>query len=309
MCAVIAVGIPYGAMVIQGTRLGLSSCTPAAFFLLFVLLLTVQVLLGTMRRTWALTRAELVTVFIMMAVATAIPTRGVTGMLLPMITGTFYYATPENEWTTLIHPLLSDWMVVYHPTAVKEFYEGTTSGSGIPLDVWAPPLLRWFSFFAGFWLVLVCAMVILRRPWVEHERLVFPLAQLSLAMIEDRRGDRGEILKPFFKSPVMWCGLAIPLVLGSVNALSHYLHFISPINPAASVPLFRDSVVRAAAHQLPDVRLRLLHQLRDRLQPLVLLPPQHPAGGRVLHRRHPQRRGTGPVDRLRGRWEPSWDTR
>ncbi len=243
MCAVIAVGIPYGAMVIQGTRLGLSSCTPAAFFLLFVLLLTVQVVLGSVRRTWALSRAELITVFIMMAVATAIPTRGVTGMLLPMMTGTFYYATPENEWATLIHPLLSDWMVVYHPTAVKEFYEGTTSGAGIPLDVWAPPLLRWFSFFAGFWLVLVCAMVILRRPWVEHERLVFPLAQLSLAMIEDRRGDRGEILKPFFKSPVMWCGMAVPLILGSVNALSHYFHFISPINPAASVPLFRDSVI------------------------------------------------------------------
>ncbi len=243
MCAVIAVGIPYGSMVVQGTRMGLSSCTPAAFFLLFVLLLTVQVLLGTVRRTWALSRAELVTVFIMMAVATAIPTRGVTGMLLPMITGTFYYATPENQWATLIHPLLSDWMVVYNPTAVKEFYEGTASGSGIPLHVWAPPLLRWFSFFAGFWLVLVCAMVILRRPWVEHERLVFPLAQLSLAMIEDRRGDRGEILKPFFKSPVMWCGLAIPLILGSVNALSHYFPFITPINPAASVPLFRDSVV------------------------------------------------------------------
>ena len=89
MCAIIAVGIPYGSMVLQGTRLGLSSCTPAAFFLLFVLLITVQIALGAVRRSWALSRTELVTVFVMMAVATAIPTRGVTGMLLPMITGTF----------------------------------------------------------------------------------------------------------------------------------------------------------------------------------------------------------------------------
>ena len=28
----IAIGIPYGSMVIQGSRLGLSSATPAAFF-------------------------------------------------------------------------------------------------------------------------------------------------------------------------------------------------------------------------------------------------------------------------------------
>lgn len=243
MCAIIAVGIPYGSMVLQGTRLGLSSCTPAAFFLLFVLLITVQIALGAVRRSWALSRAELVTVFVMMAVATAIPTRGVTGMLLPMITGTFYFNTPENNWADLIHPLLSDWMVVRDVTAVKQFYEGSGGSAAIPWDIWVPPLFRWFSFYAGFWLTLVCIMVILRRPWVEHERLVFPLAQLPLAMIDDGDGEGAPIVKPFFKNPVMWCGLAIPLFLNSINALSFYYQFITPINPVATVDLFRHSVI------------------------------------------------------------------
>ena len=83
---IIAIGIPYGSMVIQGSRMGLSSATPAAFFLLFVLLLTLQVALGALNRAWAFSRGELVTIFVMMAVATAIPTRGVVGMLLPMMT-------------------------------------------------------------------------------------------------------------------------------------------------------------------------------------------------------------------------------
>ena len=82
LAALIAIGVPYGSMVVQGSRLGLSSATPAAFFLLFVLLGTVQVGLGAMRREWAFGRGELVTIFAMMAVATAIPTRGVVGMLL-----------------------------------------------------------------------------------------------------------------------------------------------------------------------------------------------------------------------------------
>ena len=43
LSAGVAVGIPYGSMVVQGTRLGLSSSTPAAFFLLFIFLLSVQV--------------------------------------------------------------------------------------------------------------------------------------------------------------------------------------------------------------------------------------------------------------------------
>ncbi len=243
MCGIIAVGIPYGSMVVQGTRLGLSSCTPAAFFLLFILLITVQIALGAVRRSWALSRAELVTVFAMMAVATAIPTRGVTGMLLPMITGSFYYSTPENNWADLIHPLLSDWMVVDNVTAVKQFYEGGGESAAIPWNIWVPPLFRWFSFYAGFWLTLVCIMAVLRRPWVEHERLVFPLAQLPLAMIHD--GDAGSepIVKPFFKNPIMWCGLAIPFFLNSINALSLYYQFITPINPVATVDLFRHSVI------------------------------------------------------------------
>ena len=238
MSLVIAIGIPYGSMVIQGSRLGLSSATPAAFFLLFVLLLTLHLLLGLLNRTWSFSRGELVTIFIMMAVATAIPTRGVIGMLLPMMTGTFYYATPENQWTDLVHPFLSEWMVVYDPLAVKAFYEGTEGSTTIPWHVWLGPLLRWLAFYAAFYATMISAISILRRQWVENERLVFPLAQVPLAMIqEDEEGGR-RILKPFFKNPIMWCGLLIPFFINSVNALHNYFNFIAPIVPQTSVEIF-----------------------------------------------------------------------
>jgi len=240
MSGLIAVGIPYGSMVIQGTRLGLSSCTPAAFFLLFVLLLSVHLLLGLLKRSWAFQQGELVTIFIMMMVATAIPTRGVIGMLLPMITGTFYYATPENGWADLIHPFLSEWMVVYDPLAVKEFYEGTSGPTRIPWHIWLLPLLYWLVFYAAFYLTLLSAMTILRRQWVNNERLVYPIAQVPLAMIqEDGEPQR---IKPFFKNGIMWCGFLIPFFINSINALHQYYYFIAPIVPQAIVPLFRNTV-------------------------------------------------------------------
>ena len=241
MCVVIAIGIPYGSMVIQGTRLGLSSCTPAAFFLLFVLLLSVHLVLGLLKRSWAFRPGELVTIFIMMMVATAIPTRGVIGMLLPMITGTFYYATPENEWANLLHPFLSEWMVVYDPLAIKEFYEGTSGPPRIPWNVWLLPLLRWLLFYASFYLALLSAMTILRRQWVDNERLVYPIAQVPMAMIQEE-GNRQRV-KPFFKSGVMWFGFLIPFAINSINALHNYFYFITPIIPQASAALFRQSVV------------------------------------------------------------------
>ena len=240
MCVVIAIGIPYGSMVIQGTRLGLSSCTPAAFFLLFVLLATMHIPLGLLKRNWAFQRGELITIFIMMMVATAIPTRGVVGMLLPMITGTFYYATPENEWAELIHPILSDWLVVYDASAIKGFYEGTSGSLRIPWNIWSGPLLRWLAFYASLYLILICATVILRRQWTEHERLVYPLVQVPMAMLQDDA--KGHLVKPFFKNSIMWCGFAIPFAINSVNALHHYFYFISPIETQASLALFRNSV-------------------------------------------------------------------
>ena len=111
-CAVIAVCVPYGGMLIRGSRLGLSSATPAAFFALFLLLLLVQPLLRGLNAGWALRRGELIVVFFMMMIASAIPTRGVMGMLLPMISGHDYYATPQNRWEELVHPHLPEWLVV-----------------------------------------------------------------------------------------------------------------------------------------------------------------------------------------------------
>ena len=99
MCAIIAIGAPYARQIIQGTSLALSSATPAAFFVFFVLLISVHVLMGMCRRRWSFQRGELITVFIMMMVTSAIATKGVTALLLPMITGTFYYATMPRTRT------------------------------------------------------------------------------------------------------------------------------------------------------------------------------------------------------------------
>ena len=210
---------PTAAWSSQGSRLGLSSATPAAFFLLFVLLLTVQVALGR----WGFRRGELVVIFAMMAVATAIPTRGVVGMLLPMITGTFYYATPENQWADLVHPFLSGLDGGVRPSCGKGIFTRAPKASAIPYDVWLKPLGRWFAFYAAFYATIIAAISILRRQWVDNERLVFPLAQVPLAMIQDDEGEQ-KSLKPFFRNPIMWCGLLVPFLFNSTNALHHYFN-------------------------------------------------------------------------------------
>lgn len=238
----IAVGAPYTTMLLRGTPMGFSSSTPAAFFLLFVFMTTVHLLL---RRIWphgAFTRGELITIMIMMMVATAIPTRGVTGMLLPMISGAYYYASPENKWAELIHPHLAEWTLVSDPEAVRGFYEGAGGEPHIPWSAWLPGLLAWLLFYAAFYLMLISLLAILRRQWVEHERLPFPIAQVPLAMFEE--GNSGSVIPPFFRNRSMWLGFAIPLLVGFLNGLHHYYPQVATINLSAQFELFRGTPLR-----------------------------------------------------------------
>ena len=240
LCAIIAIGAPYGRQIIKGTAMTLTSATPAALFLFFVFLLSVQLLLGAWKHHWRFQRGELITIFIMMMVASAIPTKGVTALLLPMITGTYYFASPENKWSEIIHPHLPKWLLVEDPTAVKGFYEGTGGGSNIPWGSWLPPLLGWLAFYVALYLTLICLCVILRRQWAENERLPYPLVQVPLAMINEQGGRHR--LKPFFKNWAMWVGFSIPFVFSCINALHHYIPEIAVINLTAGIPFLAPGV-------------------------------------------------------------------
>ncbi|HCK76270.1 MAG TPA: hypothetical protein DHW07_03915, partial [Gammaproteobacteria bacterium] len=240
LCGVIAVGLPYGEFVLNGTQMGLNSSTPAAFFLLFLLVALIQPILGLLRRDWLFTRAELLSIAVMMMITTAISARGFISIAVPIMTGVFYFASPENNWDGLLIPHIPTWLIPYSPQGIKGFYEGLPEGNPIPWGIWVEPLLWWLLFMAAFYLVVVCTMVILRRQWMDHERLLYPLTQVPLGMVED--GAKPSLVKPFLRNPMMWLGLAVPFVLHGINALSHYYEFISGINFAYYVPLVENTV-------------------------------------------------------------------
>ncbi len=97
----IAMGAPYANMVIRGSYMALDFSTPGAICLLLFLVAVANVALRFMGLDWALSQGELLVVYIMGIVASAIPTMGFSEYLLTIISGVFYYATPENNST---HP-------------------------------------------------------------------------------------------------------------------------------------------------------------------------------------------------------------
>ena len=236
----IAIGAPYGNMVVRGSWMAMDFSTAGAIFLFFLLVGIVNVVASLAVPILALNRRELIVVYIMMIVASAIPTMGLSEYLLPIITASQYYATPENEWATVIQPFVQSWMVPQDALAIKWFYEGAPRGMGIPWAVWIAPLAYWSVLVIALYLTMISSMVILRRQWAERERLIYPIVQVPLEMVQDSPGQSR--IRPFFRSPIMWAGFAIPVIVSTLNALHAYYNFIPTIQLVTSVPVFRNTV-------------------------------------------------------------------
>jgi hypothetical protein len=243
LAACVACGLPYGEFLVKGTRFGVSSSAPGAFFLLFLLLLLLLPLTRLLRRRWLYTREELLLIAVMMMLASALATRGFTGVFMGIIAAPYYYATVGNAWATKLHPYLPEWMVPQDRQAITWFFEGLPAGQSIPWRAWVQPLGWWLLFMAALCAVIFCLMVILRRQWSEHERLPYPLMQLPLGMVGGGAPGATGRVRPFLAQRVMWLGFSLPFLIHTYNTIATYRTGMAGINLiSATLPVFRNTV-------------------------------------------------------------------
>ena len=229
----LGVAAPYENLIVSGSPLHFDYSTPGAVFFFLLFLLAANPLLGLLRRSWRFTAAELATVYIMAAVACTIPTLGLVCQLLPHISSGTYFSTPENGWAEEIVPFLPEWMRVSDSQAVKWFYEGLPSGTPLPWMAWLAPLLGWLPLLLAAYAAMTALMVLVRKQWIQHERLTFPLVQVPISMIGEE-GEGRRVISAFFRNPAVWIGILIPFLQYSLRALHNYY----PIVPEG-VPIWK----------------------------------------------------------------------
>jgi hypothetical protein len=64
------------------------------------------------------------------------------------------------------------------------------------------------TFIGALLTVCFCLVAVLRRQWIDRERIVFPLAQIPIDMVESS-GD-GQKMPAFMRGKIFWAGFAIP---------------------------------------------------------------------------------------------------
>lgn len=160
----------------------------------------------------ALTRGELLVIYSLVSVASALCGLDYMQVLIPVITHPFSFATPENGWDLLFLRHVPDWLAVGDPGALERLQDGhTTFFTRGNLAAWWRPLLSWTGFFFVMLFVMLCINSLVRRQWTEEAKLSFPVIQLPLDMSE-RRGS-------LFRSRAMWMGFALAAAYDALNGL------------------------------------------------------------------------------------------
>ena len=170
---------------------------------------------------FVLNQGELIVIYLMLSIASGITGHDMLEILVPMLGHAFRFATPENEWRELFLPYLPEWLTISDSKVAYGYYEGEMNlYTTEQLIGWISPVLWWTSFVFVLVFGMFCINVIVRKQWIEHEKLSYPIIQLPLQMTEIQQ-------QGFFRNRVMWLGFAIAGALALLNGLN----FLFPIVP------------------------------------------------------------------------------
>jgi len=214
---------PYNNHYVRNTYLA-SNHLPIGPLFILTFLIFFNIFLKKLNSRLSLSSSELTIIWCIMIVTASIPSKAFAEYLLPTLVGAYYFATPENEWQELFHQYLPDWLTPKNLVAARNFYEGAPDGN-VPWAFWIEPLLLWMLFALLLYGTMFCLSTILRKQWVEHERITFPLVQLPAEIM--REPENKSLLPRFFSNRMMWIAFAAAGMLHILNGL----HFYFPIVP------------------------------------------------------------------------------
>jgi len=213
--------------------------TTVSLFYNVIFILFVLTILNTLLRKWyphlALNHGELLIIYVMLSVASAICGHDIMRNLMVVLVGPRWLATPENEWVDLFWRFIPDWVTVSDRQILQGYVEGQSTLYDSKIRrAWLVPGLAWSGFVILLVFVMACISVIVRKQWTEGEKLSYPIIQLPLRMTSDRQ--------KFLKSNPMWIGFAVAAGMDTVNGL----HFLYPSIPGVGgglhdlLPYFTD---------------------------------------------------------------------
>lgn len=190
-----------------GIAAGLSEAVPpipAVATLLF--LLALGAVLRKLGPALQLARVQLITVYAFVSVSVSIGFINLYRSALAW-TNTTLYIADQNLAIAEIAEYVPAWMAPTNEQVMFQFWQG---GEGVPWAHWIVPLLTLGGIFLAFYVVMICLLRLFYKRWSQEERLIFPVAEFALSLVEpeDKRRNR----KSIFRRGIFWWGCGVALV-------------------------------------------------------------------------------------------------
>ena len=190
-----------------------------AIFFILILILINQIFGLRYRSQPIFNRVELLTIYTCISVGSSLAGVDRMMVLVPLIGHAHWFATPENDWTNLFHHYIPTWLSISDKHVLKGYYQGfSTFYVSQNLFAWLPVIFWWSLFLFTLHLMMLCLNIILRKQWVESERLSYPIIQLPVEMTQNKGR--------FFKSTWMWSGFTLGLTVNMINGLNFLLPYV-----------------------------------------------------------------------------------
>ena len=212
MVAATAILVTQAELVVSSIHIGYLQFPPVALGLLLIVTLFNRGVKLISKR-FDLCGADLLVIYTMVLVAAMVSSHGIVQKWIPLLVAPNYYATSVNGWHDFFDPHILARLVPYDPHIGGQqpvsiaYYNGLHRGDHIPWHLWIVPLINWGILIALVVFAFLCVTTILRRQWIDNEKLSFPLAQLPLEIAGG--GDQ----PAFFRNNLTWLGAAIPIIL------------------------------------------------------------------------------------------------
>ncbi len=125
----------------------------------------------------------------------------------------FWFATAENEWQSLFWQYIPNWFTVNDKLLLRDYFEGGSNFyTAKYIKAWLKPMLAWSTFIFVLFSTLLCINLLIRRHWMEEERLAYPLTQLPVEMTMNSG--------KFFRNKLLWLGFSLSGTITLINGLS-----------------------------------------------------------------------------------------
>jgi len=173
----------------------------------------------------SLSQGELLTIYILLINSITVTSHDYTHSIFCTLGVARWFATPENEWSTLFWRYLPDWTTVNDEKVLRGFYEGeSTFYTTQHILGWLKPMIWWTTFLTTMVFIMICINSIVRKQWIEHEKLTYPLVQLPFEMSRQNSGG-------FWGNKLMWLGFGVAAGIDILNGLN----FLYPVFPAVPI--------------------------------------------------------------------------